>query len=108
MRDPRSHRTYRDAATRYIRTAPPTVTCALCHQPVNTRLPRTQPDGPTVEHAYPIRRILAEASTPAQALLMACDQRHWAIAHHRCQARQGGAATAERHTPRPEHTIDWT
>ena len=108
LRDPRSHRTYRDAATRYITNAPTIVTCALCHHPVDTRLPRTTPAGPTIEHTLPIRRILTMAHSQAHALQLACDQTYWAIAHRRCQDAQGGATTAERHAPRPEHTIDWT
>lgn len=102
MRDPRSHRTYRTAAKAYIAAHPPGTPCALCHQPVDTTLPSTTPDGPTIEHRLPIRRILLAATSQAEALALACDASMWGIAHRVCQDRQGGQVQADMKAGRAE------
>lgn len=93
LRDPRSHRRYVEAARTFIANTPALVPCALCGDDVDTSLPRTHKRGPTIEHRYPVRTILANARTQAEALSMACDVSLWAIAHGECQARQGASVT---------------
>lgn len=102
MRDPRSHRRYRTAAKAFIAAHPQGTPCCLCHEPIDTSLPSTTPNGPTVEHGMPIRVILASAHSDQHALDMACDTSLWGVAHRVCQDRQGAAATNARavtHTP---------
>ena len=96
LRDPRSHRRYIEAANAYVLAAPKYVPCALCDDDVDTDLPRTHSDGPTIEHRLPVRTILATARTQAEALALACDTALWAIAHSRCQSRQGASVTNRR------------
>lgn len=93
LRDPRSHRRYVEAAARYIAAAPNPTPCALCGEPVDTTLPRTTPRGPTIEHRYAVRSILAAARTQAEALAMACDVTLWGICHLACNSRQGAGVT---------------
>lgn len=93
LRDPRSHRRYVEAANAYVLAAPKYVPCALCDDDVDTDLPRTHSDGPTIEHRLPVRTILATAQTQAEALAIACDQNLWGIAHRVCQDRQGAGVT---------------
>ena len=85
-RDPRPW--YVKAAKQWIANHPHPI-CALCNRPVNVALPSNSPFGPTIEHLVPIRRIRVEARTWAECVAMARDQNHWAIAHRRCQSRQG-------------------
>ncbi len=107
LKDPRSHKRYRTAAKAWIGEQPPGTVCALCAQPVDTTLPSTTPDGPTVEHRLPIRRILAAAQTQAEALALACDTSLWGLAHRRCQDRQGAAVTNGRAAVVYEPSRDW-
>lgn len=93
LKDPRSHRRYVTAAKAYIAAAEPGTPCALCDEPVDTTLPSTHRDGPTIEHRLPVRRILAAAQTQREALDLACDTSLWGIAHARCQSRQGADVT---------------
>lgn len=96
MRDPRSHRRYRTAAKAHIAAHPPGTPCCLCDQPIDTTLPSTHPQGPTIEHHVPVRDILAAARDDAEALAMACDTSAWGVAHRRCQDRQGASVTNSR------------
>jgi hypothetical protein len=107
MRDPRRHRRYATAARAFIASHEPGTACALCGEPVDTRLPGTIPDGPTVEHRLPIRTILATAQTQAEALALACDTSLWGVAHRRCQSRQGGEVTNGRAVVVYEPSRDW-
>ena len=68
----------------------------LCGGMVLTSLPGTHPYGPTIEHRYPVRRIIADSRTWDEAVALACDTTWWALACRRCQDRQGGASTVER------------
>lgn len=104
LRDPRSSGTYsrtRRAWLAQYRGQPGT--CALCGQPVDTSLSGNHPAGPTVEHLLPIRQILATVDTNSAALTLACDVTLWALAHRRCQARQGAAVT----NLAPQPTMGW-
>jgi hypothetical protein len=89
--DPRSHRRYVELARKYI-AAHARATCVLCGVPIDLSLPRTAPGGPTIEHRYPVRRIRVEAQTWADCLALTCDTSMWALAHRRCQSRQGAIA----------------
>ncbi len=101
MRDPRSHRRYREAAARYIAAHAPGIPCALCGKGVDTTLSGMSTWGPTIEHRVPVRQLRRIASSDDHLLDLACDQRTWAIAHLHCQRRQGGAANQSRRmTPR--------
>ncbi len=98
--DPRSSARYiRESAAWLARIR--AADCALCGRPVDMRLPRTVPAGPTVEHTFPVRLILRSTVTWDDAVAMACDQRHWAVAHRRCQDRQGQRASTETKRRRP-------
>ena len=103
MRDPRSSGTYtkkrREWLNGFQRQPAP---CCMCPGLVDTSLPGTHPDGPTIEHTLPIRTILAEARTYREAVAIACDTSLWALAHKRCQSRQGQAVTAETNRQRNE------
>lgn len=88
--DPRSHRRYKDARLSYI-ARHLGERCALCHEPVLSN--------PTIEHLDPVRSIMARARSYAEAVAMCCDTTTWALAHQRCQARQGAAVTNRRATP---------
>ena len=93
MRDPRSHRRYVNLRRAWLNAyGGGTGTCALCGRAVNTALPGTVPLGPTIEHRVPIRVMKQTASDFAELLAMACDTRLWALAHRRCQDRQGAQA----------------
>lgn len=107
LKDPRSHKRYRTAAKTYIAGRPPGTPCALCDQPIDTTLPSTTPPGPTIEHRLPIRTILAQAQTQAEALALACDETLWALAHRQCQDRQGAAVTNGRTTVMYQPSRDW-
>lgn len=107
MRDPRSHRRYRDAARAWIQRHQPGHPCCLCGEPVDTRLPGATAFGPTVEHRLPIRTILATSGTFPQALELACDASLWGLAHRRCQDRQGAAVTNSRHRAGYVPSRDW-
>lgn len=102
-RDPRSHRRYTEAATTYIeeRKHRP-IDCALCGDPINMKAPRTQNNGPTIEHRIPIRDIIKRATTYADAVAACCDTSSWAIAHRSCQNRQGGTSKGEPAEPQLE------
>ena len=85
-------------------------TCCMCGGVVDTSLPGTHPYGPSVEHRVPVRRLLAQASSPAAALAMVCDTSLWALAHRRCNDRQGGASSVERapkRAPRRNNSREW-
>lgn len=107
LKDPRSHRRYKTAARAYIAAAEPGTPCALCGDPVDTTLPSTDPDGPTVEHTLAIRDILAAAETQAHALDLACDTALWGVAHSTCQSRQGASVTNGRAVVVYEPSRDW-
>ena len=93
MRDPRSSRRYTELSADYIAARRHhVIECCLCHQPVTMSLPRTAPMGPTVEHRLPIRTIRATATSWPHAIQLCCDTTMWAIAHRRCQDRQGAHA----------------
>lgn len=102
MRDPRSHRRYVTAAKAFIAARSPGIACALCGLAVDTRLPSTVADGPTIEHTLPVRRILLIAQTQAEALALACDTSLWGISHRRCNDRQGGQVQADMKAGRTE------
>lgn len=112
MRDPRATRRYRTARALWLAgykggTAP----CALCPWPVDCSLPGTHPWGPTIEHTVPVRVLVAQARDWAQAVAMTCDTSQWAVAHKRCQDRQGGASSVERPRYAPSSSLgcsrDW-
>lgn len=95
-RDPRSTRRYIESSRDWLASlaaAGDTAPCALCPGLVDLSLPRTHPTGPTVEHTLPIRTILAITETWADAVELCCDTNLWAVAHRRCQDRQGAAAS---------------
>jgi hypothetical protein len=94
--DPRSHPRYQRARKAWLPTADPV--CALCGGNIDTLIPGTWPAGPTVEHTIPIRTILAMTDNDADALRMACDTSLWAMAHKKCQSRQGAKAANEGRT----------
>lgn len=105
MRDPRSHRRYVEARRLWLDGyGGGTGICILCKRPVNTSLPGTHPLGPTIEHRLPIRVIAATARDWPELLAMACDTRLWALAHRRCQSRQGAQVTNQRKKPRRTRT----
>ena len=94
--DPRSSRRYTDTRRLWLAGyGGQDATCCMCGRPVDTSLPGTHPMGPTIEHRYPVRMILAEARDDAHAVEMACDTSWWAVAHSRCQSRQGQAVTSQ-------------
>lgn len=94
MQDPRSTRRYRSARTAWLAGyAGQPGTCCLCGGIVRTDLPGTDRWGPTIEHRYPVRAILAAAQDWEQAVAMTCDTSHWGLAHRVCQSRQGQAVT---------------
>ena len=94
MRDPRSSRRYRTLRAQYIadhQGAP--ALCALCATPVDTTLPGTHPDGPTVEHGVPVRQLRRMAHDWDHLVALTCDTSTWSgIAHKRCQDAQGARA----------------
>ena len=98
--DPRSSARYvRESAVWLARIS--AANCALCGRPVDMTLPRTSPAGPTVEHLIPIRRIIRMTARWDDAVALACDQTQWAVAHRRCQSRQGQRASIESKMRRP-------
>lgn len=97
--DPRWTRAYSVKAKAFIdlrRTQP--IDCALCGEPVNMQAPSTTPTGPTVEHRIPVRALKRMAKDRAELIRLTCDEQWWAIAHKRCQDRQGALARK----PRPK------
>lgn len=95
----RSSSQYRRLRAQWLKHAPNPSPCALCGMPVDTTLPGTHPWGPTIEHAIPIRWTHTLTRDSKQAHALACDTSQWAIAHKRCQDRQGAhAANAVRRT----------
>jgi hypothetical protein len=90
-KDPRRHSRYILAARRYL-AALQHANCALCGRPVNLTLPRTSPWGPTIEHQHPVRLIQREARDWEHAVALVCDTSTWAVAHRRCNSRQGAIA----------------
>jgi hypothetical protein len=95
--DPRSHRRYVKARALWLAgygggPAP----CGICGGVVNTSLPGTHPWGPTIEHRVPVRVLAQQARNRAELLTLVCDTSLWAVAHLRCQSRQGGASSRER------------
>lgn len=106
MRDPRSHRSYQQAARSYINRQPNPASCSLCGETIDTRLPRTIPEGPTIEHRAPIRYLRTIAVDDADLLTLALDETNWALAHRRCQDKQGAAAANTRNTRR-HNSREW-
>jgi hypothetical protein len=108
--DPRSHRRYVELARKYI-AAHTRANCVLCGVPIDLSLPRTAPGGPTIEHRYPIRRIRVEARTWVDCLALTCDTSMWALAHRKCQSRQGAlaanAARGKRRATTQRHSRQW-
>lgn len=97
MSNPRQHRRYTETRAAWLAGYGGQLgTCVLCGHAVDTSLPGTHPAGPTVEHRLPIRHIIAMTQSDAEALAMACDTTLWALAHKRCQSRQGGKAAGGR------------
>ena len=99
--DPRGHRRYQDLARQFIAEhdgAP----CAMCGRPVRAGLPIGHPHRATVEHTTPVRVMRRMTDDPARLLDLVCDVRLWALAHRRCQDRQGAQAVnaARRKTTR--------
>ena len=90
-KDPRRHSRYILAARRYL-AALTAANCALCGKPVDLSAPRTSPWGPTIEHRHPVRLIQRQARDWDEAVAMTCDTSLWAVAHKRCQSRQGAIA----------------
>lgn len=110
LRDPRSHRRYTTARATWLagyggRPQP----CCLCGGLVDVTLPGSHDSGPTVEHRLPIREILDRSRDNEQALALACDTSLWALAHKRCQSRQGGAVRRKRRPSPvdPAASRDW-
>lgn len=108
-RDPRSHRRYVTTRAAWLPTAHPI--CCLCGKPVDTTLPGIHPDGPTVEHTLPIRRILTIATSWDEVLALTCDTSLWRLAHKVCQDRQGahvvGQQQRSRRTPPRQPSRAW-
>jgi hypothetical protein len=108
MRDPRSSRRYRATRAAWLagyRGQPST--CALCGGLVDTSLPARAPGGPTIEHLLPVRTIRASARDWAHAVALACDTSLWALAHRRCQDRQGQRATTAINRQRNNLRHEW-
>ena len=98
MRDPRSHRRYKDTRARYLATALGQ-SCAMCGLPVW--------DAPTIEHRLPVRTIIATAPTYHAAVEMACDVSMWALAHASCNSRQGARVTNARGNAQTRPSRRW-
>ena len=79
-------------------------TCCLCGRPVDTSLAGTNPHGPTIEHRVPIRELRTIARTWTELVALTCDTSLWALAHKRCQDRQGQAVTASINRARNQAT----
>ena len=94
-RDPRRDSRYIVAARRYL-AALTHASCALCGRPVDMQAPRTSPYGATIEHRYPVRHILATTQSWDEAVALTCDTTLWAVAHRRCNSRQGAIAVNKR------------
>ena len=106
---PQPHAWYAKEAKVWIANHPRPI-CALCGKPVDVSLGGRHPYGPTIEHTYPIRRIRAEARSWTECVAMARDQSLWALAHRRCQSRQGAqVVNAARKSPKNlrRTTRDW-
>jgi len=92
--DPRSSAQYTRAARTYINDRRRIeISCALCGELVNMAASSMTPLGPTIEHRIPVRSLKAMTDDRAELLRLVCDQSWWAIAHSRCQSRQGAAVT---------------
>lgn len=98
MGDIRSHRRYAAAARAWLPSQAGRP-CCLCGCGIDPGLPATHPYGATVEHTLPVRVIVAQARSRADALDMVCDTRLWDVAHRVCQARQGQRASIESRHP---------
>lgn len=93
MSDPRSSGSYMRKARDYInaRRLQP-IDCALCGEPVQMQAPSTTPTGPTIEHTVPVRHLKRMAADRAELVALVCNTEWWAIAHRRCQDKQGAKA----------------
>ncbi|MGE3813487.1 MAG: hypothetical protein AB7I24_18255 [Candidatus Nanopelagicales bacterium] len=89
--DPRHSSAYVMRRRRFIKAQPVGTPCALCGEPIDTRLPGTHPAGPTIEHVVPVRH------RPDLAL----DDTLWALAHKSCNDHQGGRAAHDDVPPGP-------
>lgn len=90
MKDPRRDHRYAKARRAWLQRVPPNTGCHFCGVPVNTGLPGTHPQGPTVEHLVPIHVMLQRADSYRVALDWALDENGWVLAHHRCNSVDGG------------------
>lgn len=106
MQDPRTSRRYKNARTIWLRQSAGT-TCALCGGTVNLDLPGMSAHGPTIEHTLPIRTIIATATSYEHAVALCCDTTLWALAHRRCQARQGAHAVNSARQGRTTASRQW-
>lgn len=102
MRDPRSHKRYRNARADYIARHGAQAPCVLCGNPIDLALPGSHKWGPTIEHRVPVRHLRQMARTDDELLDLACDQRTWGLAHLACQRRQGGPAGLAARKPKTQ------
>jgi hypothetical protein len=102
--DPRSSGTYRRTRALWLAGYQGGAgTCCLCGGLVNVALPGNHPYGPSIEHRVPVRRLLTQVQTQAEAIAAVCDTSTWGLAHRRCNNKQGGASSVERQPrPRPQ------
>ena len=71
----------------------------LYGQPVDLDASGDSPRGPTIEHTYPVRMILARAQSWEHAVELACITTQWRLAHRLCQNKQGARVTNAPHQP---------
>ena len=96
MKDPRSSRRYKTLRTQYINAHKPTATCALCGHTINLDLPGTHPAGPTIEHQLKVHIMQRMTDQWDTLVTMCCDTSSWALAHRRCQDKQGAQVVNEK------------
>ena len=89
VRDPRSSSKYQKQRAQYINARKPTAPCALCGKTIDLDLPGTHPAGPTIEHTIKVHIMQRMTDRWDTLVIMCCDTSSWALAHRRCQDRQG-------------------
>lgn len=107
LRDPRSHKRYRNARLDYIARHGAQAPCALCGKVIDLGLPGSHKWGPTIEHRVPVRTLRLMARSNDELLDLACDRSTWALAHLHCQRRQGGPAATSSRVPKPAPSSRW-
>ncbi len=98
MSDPRNSHRYKTLRAEYINARKPTAPCALCGKTINLELPGTHPAGPTIEHLVKVHEMQRSTSHWETLVNLCCDTSAWALAHRRCQNRQGAQVVNSRIT----------